>query len=582
VRRALRAASEILFLALLALVVGQAAAKPFAPYEALVKSWLPEFSGVLALAILLLAVRDAARDDPDGSPLARVVARAAAAAGRRPALAEAVGLGVVLVLALLVSLALYDRGTAPLDEGLNVVGASGLLHGRMLYRDLVLVYPPGVFVVIAEIFRLFGESLWAVRVAAVVLQFALVLAAWALVRKTSGSRLYGVLAAALALAFGLSQGHFLLTAAWLALLASLLALRAFETTPRALWIAGALAAVTALFKQDDGAFVLAGFAVAAWLDDGSARAKVGRLVRLAAPVVLATAAAAAWLVSRGVPLSDQWACLVARPLGFETSAHHALPIPGPWSAPIAWLPLALHAGAALTLAAERRRGRRVDPRVVAAIVYGLFLQTGWWARADLWHLAYAIGPAFVAAPKAIEGARRLAERMRRPILSGAFLGCVLPVGFTIYQLEKYPLVQAFVAHFRTPWAPLETERARGIFVDPRERDEIDGAVRWIRMRCAPGESFFVAPISPLLYFLADRPPAARFVLVTTEFGTSPEEQASILDDLRRSKPKLLLLNVQPFDGLPFRELAPELWRACFAGRKPEHAFGEWLSFAGMP
>ena len=108
------------------------------------------------------------------------------------------GVAAVLGLVLAVSLALYDRGIVPIDEGLPVQGASEILHGRQLYRDTVLVYPPGYFYFAAGIFRLFGESLWVMRVVSIVLQIALSAVMWALVRKTSRSPLLAVLGVFLA------------------------------------------------------------------------------------------------------------------------------------------------------------------------------------------------------------------------------------------------------------------------------------------------------------------------------------------------------------------------------------------------
>ncbi|MBI3846136.1 MAG: glycosyltransferase family 39 protein [Planctomycetes bacterium] len=582
-RRALRVATDIVFLTLLAIVAGQVVARPFAPYEQLVKPWLPGFCDVIFAVFLLLAVRDALRSEPDRSLLSRTGARIARWTKESPRAAEAIGAAFVLGIVLAVSLALYDRGIVPIDEGLHVQGASEVLHGRQLYRDIVLVYPPGYFYLTAGIFELFGESLWVMRVFSIVLQVALSAAMWALVRKTSQSPLFALLAGALMLAFGLPQGHFLTTAAWLAVLASLVALRAFALDARGLWLTGAFVAITALFKQDNGAFLFGGLAIAALLSRREqALSRAGVLVRLGLPSVIMAAATVSFLRVRGVSFADQWACLVARPFRFEASASHALPIPDPFDATIAYLPILIYMIAATTLISERRRGERPEPAIVAAIVYGLFLHTGYWARADLWHLAYALPPAFVAAPKALDGAMRWLALARRPLFSGACVGLVLPIGFTLYNLEKYPVVQAVVARWRTKWEPLESERARGIWAEPYVRGQIDGAVRWIQEKCAPNESFFVAPISPILYFLADRPPAARFILITANFGTSIDEQATIIDDLRRNRPKLLLYSRELVDGKSLRERAPNVYRACFEGRPPEHAFGDFLSFPGMP
>lgn len=583
--RALSGLCEIAFAGLLALVAAQAIARPFPLYEAWLKPWLPGFCDVIFFGVALLAARDLLRDDPDSSWLARLASGVATAARRAPRLAEGIGIAAALVSILLVSLALFDRGVVPIDEGLHLYGASALLHGRQIYRDYVLIYPPGFFYLVAGIFSIFGESLYVMRVVSIGLQIALSMTLYGLVRKSSGSPLHAALAAALMLAFGLPLGYFLTTATWLALLFSMLALWALGRSPGRPLLAGVLAALAVVFKQDTGVFLILGLLVAALVARGSLAERVSRgstLVPLVLPTAVATLATIVFLRASGVSFADQWACLVERPLRFMTTSGH-IPVPSPIESPIAYLPFLFYGGAILSLVAAWRRREAISPAVVAATVFGLLGTSGYFARADLWHLAYSIPPAFVAAPQALDGLRRLLERAKRPLFSAAFLMSVLPIGFTLYNLEKYAAARARVAQFKKTWEPLQTERARGIYAEPYERGQIDGVAGWIQEKCKPGESFFVAPAQPIFYFLLpDRPPAAHFIVISPIFGTSPAEQAWTLDDLARNKPRVLLLNRLPWDGKTFQDLAPDVYRGCFEGREPEHVIGEFLSFPGMP
>src|SRR5438093_430687 len=76
--------------------------------------------------------------------------------------------------ALLLQLAIFDRGAFYTDEGLVAQTAAEINRGRVPYRDIVMPLPgPAAFYLLAGVFRLTGESFTAARVTMAVMSSAL-------------------------------------------------------------------------------------------------------------------------------------------------------------------------------------------------------------------------------------------------------------------------------------------------------------------------------------------------------------------------------------------------------------------------
>lgn len=68
------------------------------------------------------------------------------------------------------------------DEAVPLVAADRMLRGELPYRDFWAVYPPGQFVTLVALFKLFGASVMTERVWHIVSQMALAVLAWKYVR----------------------------------------------------------------------------------------------------------------------------------------------------------------------------------------------------------------------------------------------------------------------------------------------------------------------------------------------------------------------------------------------------------------
>jgi hypothetical protein len=150
------------------------------------------------------------------------------------------------------------RGIAPHDEGLMLQGASRVAHGQWPYRDFWANYPPGQFVLLAGLQKLFGASLLSWRIVLVAIDATVSVLAYRLVLRHT-NRCWALLAW-LAVAGAM---------AWPALpgpnpTALLFGLGALLAAPQRPLLAGALAGVAAWFRIEIGVACAIGAALACW------------------------------------------------------------------------------------------------------------------------------------------------------------------------------------------------------------------------------------------------------------------------------------------------------------------------------
>jgi hypothetical protein len=89
-----------------------------------------------------------------------------------------------------------------------------------------------------------------------------------------------------------------------------------------------------------------------------------------------------------------------------------------------------------------------------------------------------------------------------------------------------------------PYVELGLERAP-IRVPEFIAVSVRGAVEYVQERTPAGDPFFVYPVDPLFYFLADRPNPTRFNHFIAGALTSADLQ-DVIDDLDRTKPRYVL------------------------------------------
>lgn len=438
------------------------------------------------------------------------------------------------------------------DEGLALQAARRVAAGQVPYRDFLWAYGPAQVYLLAGLFKLFGVSLLQWRIVRALVDGAVALTAFVLLRREAGPwvALVGWLTAATVMAQPRTANPFAL-AFLFALLAFTVATGGAGARTR---IAGAavLTALAAAFRLDFAAYGLAATATALFLRDRPARA--GAYV--AAAVGFTGLVYLPFAISDGV--SHLYEALIGTSL--REGGWWTLPFPiayhGPFSA---WppgdlfrdgkhlldfyVPLLLLVGLAAALAAavlRYRRDRVVPPSWLGLIVLAagcvLYLRS----RTDEFHTQPLLVVLAVLLPAAAVAVRNRA--------------LALVAGIVFALLLVHGTANRVVAAFQHPdLTTLHVAVADGVRVPPREARAIERVVRIVDARVPPGGFVFIAPRrsdlasfdDPLLYVVTQRQNPTR-----RDFGllSRPGEQREAIAAVRRKRPEIVIRWTDPLSS----------------------------------
>lgn len=510
---------------------------------------------------------------------------------------EWLGTAIVLLAALRYWLWYYNRSTNLLDEGSTAAQALRILNGDVIYRDFFTVVTPGSYFTVAGLFQIFGEQLIVLRWAAVVCGLAVLVVTLAIGRRVAAWP-FAAAAALLTTVWGwflITPNFYSLQAALCALVALWCYLRDVER-PHPKWVvlAGVFAGLSALVKQNVGAYAAVGLLLSIWVSaifDQSldARGRVRRSAFFIAGIAAPFVPTLLYLVAAGAGpyLYESWVYypLVKYPGRFALAFPALYPIlpehgvltlrdalaalivgrvPEPavfdiWVKFVLYLPVLVYPLTAVALAwlAYRcHRHRDTDAwregRLLLAItVTGALLLLQTWPRADLTHLLFGMQPTFVLLGYLTCIAWRARHHVPGPraLVSAALLAIALsPHALLLWNGYK-----------RTDWeyanyvAWLKTERGQGIRAVPIEANRIDTVTRYLAEHTAPDEPIFVVPWAAGFYFLADRANATRTDFMLFE---DPEAYPCLLWRLEQRAPKYVVYGYTwDVDDRHFRDYA---------------------------
>lgn len=171
-------------------------------------------------------------------------------------------LGLLVALCLAAGLPRYRSSLDLGDEGLLTYGAIRVMEGQVPNRDFVSLQPPLSFYVSAAMFKVFGTSLWSLRVLGLAIYVTIPLLIYGVTRCLTCHGL--ALAAALpSTVLGISFAHFVPVAVWQAVTttlgAVLLYLLATTSAGRRRFLAlpaGVLTAAAMFLRQDEGFYLV--------------------------------------------------------------------------------------------------------------------------------------------------------------------------------------------------------------------------------------------------------------------------------------------------------------------------------------
>ena len=488
------------------------------------------------------------------------------------------------------------------DEGVRALTAVRMLEGARLYADVVTDKPPGASLFYAAVFTVFGRSMKAVHLAAALWNFGTSLIVY-LIGARFYSRRIGLWAALLFVYFSTNYFTQDMMAANTELLMALPYTAAFylfmissekmvgsrNALPfgsAGLVAAGLLTGAGALFKQI-GVLNLGFFALyevlAVWkargerLEDStwlmnSIRRVFARLSLIGAGFAFVLAAFVLWLKSMGA-LRDFWRNGVVLNMFYIDSEPLGL-----------WMKFMLGRGlgyvffnAALWSLAvwavwrSMRKDAVDEDRLTALFDVGAAL----WCAVSLVAVIMSgrfYGHYFFPALPALSllgarGSSLLGEALRSPVharrarLALSVLAVLFLVGFLRCHHRTSVLAYETVTGTRTRWS--------ANWGMTRREEEAEVVSQYVRDRVAPGEPLYIWGYAHDVFWRTRCRPASRYLTpyyIDGRFSdaeaTVPasgeefrrEAAANLVEDLRRSKPRLILDVEGSFKALPYREL----------------------------
>ena len=483
---------------------------------------------------------------------------------------EWTGTAIVFVIALRYWLWYFDRNANLLDEGSTAAQALRVFNGELIYRDFFTVVTPGSYYTVAWLFHLFGPGLMVLRWAALVTGMGILLVTLVIARRV----MTWPFAAAAALMTTV-WGWFLVTPNFYSLQAGLFALIAlwcylrYADTGATRWIliAGIITGLTALVKQNIGAYAALAIVASTWLsrifgDPPASRLRQGFgaqeaggyttgmfVAGICIPVVptlllLMLAGAGPYLYESWVyyPLArypERFA--VPYPSFFEPLSEHG--VFERWVRYVIYLPVVVYPLTAIALV----RAREHRHAVMAIGLMGLLLLLQSWPRADVPHILFGLQPTFILFAYLLY--------LGAGGYIGSHIGSHIRVAIALTPL----LVLLWQGYQRTDWeyanyvGQLNSDRGRGVATVPIDAQRINLVTQYIRGNTEPGDPIFVVPWAAGFYFLTDRPNPTRTDFMLFE---DPEMYPCLLARLEERRPRYVIYGYTwDVDNIRFREYA---------------------------
>lgn len=484
---------------------------------------------------------------------------------------EWIGTAIVLAIAAWYWLRYFNRNTNLLDEGSTAAQAMRVLRGELIYRDFFTVVTPFSYYTVASLFSIFGETLIVLRWAALATGLAVALTTL-IVAKRICSWPFAAAAALLTTVWGwfLVAPNFY---SWQAALLALIALGCYvcaAPSPRAVIAAGIVTGLTAMTKQNVGAYTAVGLFVTIWASrmfdrewDLRGRLKmstqfIGGMAIIVVPTLLWL-----WLSGAGPYLYESWVYypLAKYPERFSRPFPSFFPLAENdpfdlWTKLVIYLPVVvfpLTLVAIIVLARRFQRHGDVSAKheghaLLATWAVGILMLLQAFPRADVTHILFGLQPTYILFAYLWYCAWRAAPKAPIAVTAVALVITLLPIGVLLRK-----------GYQRTDWeyqnyiAPLRTERARGIFTGGLEAQRIDVVTRYITEHSAPDDEVFVVPWASGFNFLANRMNPTRVDFLLFE---DPEAYPCLLARLDARQPKYVIYGYTwDVDDRHFRDYA---------------------------
>jgi hypothetical protein len=462
------------------------------------------------------------------------------------------------VLSLHESIAFYD-------EGLLLSNSNMLLMGKMPFRDFYTNYPPGIFLVIAGIWKLFGISVHSARWLGIAFHAGIALVCGLLAGKMAGRRFSFLAAGLVALWLSVLSA---IPFAWLAGLfvalgATLLLARTFtEDSSRASApAAGVAVGLVSYFRHDLFMYLaisLCGLLVLRVVTSTDFRlhqkpwSRVSR-VALAAAVTVAIFWIPILLVAGAKRVADDLYfdqvhyVMPARTLAFppllELRSRYRVVLPAVFVALFEGSVALTFIGPLLAIfvwMVAKPLPARVSAAIVAAVSIAVMPQM--LGRTDLYHSVFTLGPGLASATALV--------------LIGARKPLLAPIALLASGLLFLPVRSQWhaglVASGNSADPPAYPDLRRAADVPDRQARRRREVLALVERETKPAEPIFVGAAQHQLvfvnemdlYFLADRPGATRYMQFDPNVINREEVQREMIAQLEARRVRLAILSTR--------------------------------------
>lgn len=479
---------------------------------------------------------------------------------------------------------IYDRGINLFGEGGVLGNAQAILQGKVLYRDIVTVYAPGRFYLLALLFEIFGENILVAHLMWLSVRLIGVVILFFLCRKIMPT-LFGFLACLL---------YVFVSGPWFKVfflffnIPVVLLLMTYAKRKQAQWLiaAGLLVGAGIVFRQDTGLFMVVLGLVTVPLAEAVEDARSIRRVLLSATYFVASTLAivvpvAGYFYSKGA-LGElyywcfRWSVLVEHVYG--------LPFPGPldvtematrWETVHGYLArnifyylpfVVLCLQLAVSLARLRRGGSLKEEMGIAIIfLWGCMLAYKVIMVPLYRHVIQAELPVYVlgcyllsivylwSAKKGSRGS----FWDKALYWTIASMTVILPLFVTFHHVAYSDDMQKDYMRWQCGQVLLNIERAP-VHADKVEGKHIERVVDFVIRNTGSGDYIF-ADTMPGFYFLTGRRHAGRYeVLQPMIFHRDAAEEAALVVELR-AKVRYIIhreLSLERKESWKFQDYAP--------------------------
>lgn len=500
------------------------------------------------------------------------------------------------------------------DETVRALTAARLLEGARLYAEIVTDKPPGATLFYASVFALFGRSMVAVHVAAALWNFATSALLYAIARRlyggtsglstgglSSGGLSTGLWAALLFIYFSTNYHTQDMMAANTELLMALPYTAAFyffirsrdARSPASPFLAGLMTGLATLFKQV-GLFNLIFFALyEAFALYESRRDRVDtrafkketarslvRLLLIGAGFASALAGFALWLAATGT-LADFLRHAVVLGVSYVGALPRDVWLKFMFSRTLAYIAfnaalwwLAVWAAARSgKVCFGRRSGASAPARADLCVALWALVSLGAVFTGGRFFGHYFIQALPALALLGARGVELLRERLRAPSSrKRARVAAALLAAFTLFGLARFHSRTAVLAYETITGARTSKSEAWGMTSREREAQYISEI---LRSELEEGESLYIWGYGGDVYWRSGLRPASRYLApyyITGRFSDEApsvekaddpfwrENRARLIEDLERTRPRVILDVYGDFQSLPYPEIREFLKR----------------------